>query len=151
MFDLDLIRDVTDPRTGIATTEKFKSFMPNAGELKIYCDEVAARRDRIKHLGSLPSPDFSRRRLAAPPAGPGAFANVFVPCTHDRYPEILEWAKITDPRFFRYGKSSDRRDGIWVAWNKFDDRAGIMKSISEATKELSDHIESGFSPSTAAE
>jgi hypothetical protein len=43
------------------------SFMPNAGELKVYCDGVAARRDRIQRLGALPAPDFNRPRLPPPP------------------------------------------------------------------------------------
>jgi hypothetical protein len=47
LYDADLIREVTDPRTGIMTSEKYMSFMLNAGELKVYCEGIAARRDRL--------------------------------------------------------------------------------------------------------
>src|ERR1700730_13554767 len=63
MYDTDLIREVTDPRTGIMTSEKYMSFMPNAGELKVYCEGQAARRERLRRLGELPPADFSRARI----------------------------------------------------------------------------------------
>ncbi len=66
MYDTDIIREVTDPRTGIATNEKYMSFMPNAGEIKVYCDGIATRKERLQRLGSLPAPDFSRSRLPPP-------------------------------------------------------------------------------------
>src|SRR4051812_17879854 len=50
LYDFEIMRDVTDPRTGIQTTEKFAAFMPNAGELKIYCEAVAARVERLQRL-----------------------------------------------------------------------------------------------------
>ena len=34
LYEPDIIREATDPRTGIQTAEKFAAFMPNAGELK---------------------------------------------------------------------------------------------------------------------
>jgi hypothetical protein len=40
LYPVDIIRKSTDPRTGISTDEKFASFMPNSGELKIYCDRL---------------------------------------------------------------------------------------------------------------
>jgi hypothetical protein len=48
IYDPELIRIVTDPRTGISTSEKFATFMPNSGELKIYCDDLAAKRWQAK-------------------------------------------------------------------------------------------------------
>ena len=53
-YDADLIRVVTDPRSGIATTEKFMAFMPNAGELKVYCDAIRDRRARYQCLDERP-------------------------------------------------------------------------------------------------
>lgn len=130
-YDTDLIRDVTDPRTGIMTTEKFMTFMPNVGELKVYCDGVAARRDRIQHLGSLPAPDFSRARLPPPEPRPGDRATVHIPESHHRYASLVEWAGTADPRLWRYGKSSDGRNGIWVAFHVWSDGQAAARSIGE--------------------
>lgn len=38
----ETVRVITDPRTGIATYEKFRVWMPNPGELKAACDEIEA-------------------------------------------------------------------------------------------------------------
>jgi hypothetical protein len=114
-YDADLIREVTDPNTGISTSEKFMTFMPNAGELKVYCDGVAARRERIKHLGSLPAPTRARAALPPPEPRPGDKANVFVPANHHRYADIAAMAQRENERLWRFGKSDDGRAGIWVA------------------------------------
>lgn len=120
LYDPDLIREVTDPRTGIQTTDKHASFMPNAGELKRYCEGVAAHRERMTRLAAVPRPVPADRRLAAPPAAPGSFANVFVPEGHRRYAGLQKWAETADPKFWRYGPSSDGRPGLWVAYNVWD-------------------------------
>jgi hypothetical protein len=115
LYDTNLIREVTDPRTGIQTTEKHETFMPQSGELKRYCDGVAAYRARIQRLGSLPSPVFNRPRLAAPVAVAGRDATTFIDAKHARYPAACEWAKGADERFWKYGKHPhDGREGIWV-------------------------------------
>jgi hypothetical protein len=120
LYDPELVCEVTDPRTGIQTTEKYMTFMPQSGELKVYCEALAARRDRIAKLG--PPIDFSRPRLEAPPRCPSDLATVFVPDGHRRYAYLVAWAALpdTDPRHWRYGRSSDNRAGIWVAWYKWD-------------------------------
>lgn len=118
LYDADLIREVTDPRTGICTSEKYMSFMPNAGELKVYCEGVAARRERLKRLGSLPAPDFSRPRLPPPEPQPGDKATIFVPAANPRYPELLKWSETADPRLFKF----EQRPGIWVSYDTWDNR-----------------------------
>ena len=117
-YDAELIREVTDPLTGIMTSEKYMSFMPNAGELKVYCDGVAARRERIQKLGSLPKVDFSRARLAPPERRPGDLATVFVPAANPRYPELLKWSETADNRLFKF----EQRPGIWVSYDTWDNR-----------------------------
>jgi hypothetical protein len=143
IYDPDLIREVTDPRSGIATSEKYMSFMPNAGELKVYCDGVAARRDRLQRLGSLPPVDFNRARLPPPPPAPGDKATVFVPDKNPRYPALVEWSKTADPREWKFGISSDGRSGIWVAFAVWDDRQTVARKIGDVaaavTNEISDH------------
>lgn len=113
--DADLIREVTDPRTGINATEKFASFMPNAGELKIYCDGVARRKANLARLGALPKPDFTRAQLPKPGPKPGDLANAFIPATHPKYQELVEWSRDADDRLWRVGKSHNGREGIYVA------------------------------------
>jgi hypothetical protein len=131
-YDTDLIREVTDPRTGIATNEKYMSFMPNAGELKVYCDGVAARRERLKRLGSLPAPDFSRARLPHPQPSPGDKATIFVPASNPRYGELLEWSKTADPRLFKF----EQRPGIWVSYDTWDQRKVATRKLSDIAKPI---------------
>lgn len=136
MYDTDLIREVTDPRTGIATSEKYMSFMPNAGELKVYCDGVAARRERIQRLGSLPRPDFTQPRLPRPPLRPGDLATVFVPPENPRYPQFVEWAKTADPKLWKFGVSSDNRNGIWVSYDTWDLRQIATRKLSDIAQPI---------------
>lgn len=44
----ETVRLVTDPRTGIATQEKFRIWMPNPGELKAACDDIEAPARRAR-------------------------------------------------------------------------------------------------------
>lgn len=116
IYDTDLMREVTDPRSGIQTSEKYMSFMPNAGELKVYCDGVANRRANIERLGSWQTPK-PVAYLAPPPPRPGDLANLFVPAADRRYARLEEWSKTGDQRLFRF---DDKRGGIWIALNVFD-------------------------------
>lgn len=123
MYDADLIREVTDPRTGIQTTERFETFMPNAGELKRYCEGEAARRERLQRLGSLPAPDFSRARLAPPEPQPGDKATIFVPASNPRYAELLKWSETADKRLFKF----EQRPGIWVSYDTWENRQVVVR------------------------
>ena len=137
LYDADLIREVTDPRTGIMTSEKYMSFMPNAGELKVYCEGLAARKERMQRLGELPPAVHAR--LAAPQPAPGDKATVFVPTSNLYYPKFVEWAKTADRRLWRY----ETRPGIWVSYDAWDCRQTALApqrkvdlsrtSLSEAT------------------
>lgn len=120
-YPLEVIREVTDPRTGIAATEKFAAFMPNAGELKIHCDGVAAFRDRLAKARTLPLVVPSHLRLSAPEPQQGRLATCFVPALHARYPEFVAWSKGADERYWRAGESDDgqNRPGIWVNYFEF--------------------------------
>ncbi len=55
LYEPALIREVTDPRSGISTVEKFSTFMPNSGELKIYCDAIRDRQARIARISGQPA------------------------------------------------------------------------------------------------
>ena len=136
-YEADLIREVTDPRTGICTTEKYMSFMPNAGELKVYCEGIAARRERMQRLGALPPPDYSRARLAPPQRAPGDLARVFVPAANPRYPSLFEWSKTADPRKFKF----EKRPGIWVSHDTWDNRIAAAPNIGDIARGIADEIE----------
>lgn len=114
IYDAELMREVTDPRTGIQTTEKYMSFMPNAGELKVYCDGIAAKRRNIQRLGELQKRPSVY--LPAPPRRPGDLANVFVPESDHRYQRLLRWSETADERHYR---RDETRPGIWVTLDAF--------------------------------
>jgi hypothetical protein len=122
-FDPDLVREVTDPNTGIQTTEKYMSFMPNAGELKVYCDAIDAARQRIKKLAELPRVDFNRQSLPAPAPAPGDKATIFVPADNSEYEKLLEWSKTADPRLFKF----EQRPGIWVSYDTWENRRTVTR------------------------
>jgi hypothetical protein len=122
LYDTDLIREVTDPRTGICTSEKYMSFMPNAGELRVYCEGVAARKDRLQRIGSLGPVVPIHARLAAPKPAAGDKATIFVPASNPHYPKFVEWAKTADPRDWKY----ETRPGIWVSYDTWDRRQTAM-------------------------
>jgi hypothetical protein len=131
-YETNLIHEVTDPETGISATEKYMSFMPNAGELKVYCDGVAAVRDRIQRLGSLPRPDFDQKRLPRLPAGPGDLATVFVPISHPRYAALVDWTKTADTRLWKF----DGRPGIYVSYDTWDQRPTSTRNLGEIAKPI---------------
>jgi hypothetical protein len=145
-YEADLIREVTDPRTGICTTEKYMSFMPNAGELKVYCEGLAARRERVQRLGALPPPDFSRARLAPPQPAPGDLAKVFVPASNPRYPSLLEWSKTADPRKFKF----EKRPGIWVSYDTWDNGMAAAPKIGDVARLIAEEMEADQSVPAAA-
>lgn len=72
MYEPDLIREATDPRMGIQSTEKFAAFMPNSGEVKAFCEALASQKERIARYRLLPPPDPQTRRPVPPDPAPGA-------------------------------------------------------------------------------
>jgi hypothetical protein len=62
----NLIAEVTDPRSGIQTCEKFAAFMPNAGELKVYCEQVASS-PRYKAAAASETSEFAGRTFQGRP------------------------------------------------------------------------------------
>lgn len=121
LYDFDIIREATDPRTGISTNEKFRSFMPNSGELKAHCDALAERRHRLEQLAKIPRPVPASHRLEAPTDRPqGYVANIHVYEGHPRYAKLAEWTKTQAPKFFRFGPS-DGIPGLWIPLNVWQD------------------------------
>lgn len=114
-YEPDLIREVTDPRTGISTSEKFQAFMPNSGELKAYCEAVAKRRHRMAEYAAMPR-SGGYRELEPPPKGPGSRARVFCSAGNVRYQPLCDRAANADSdrADFRYDAE---KGGIWVAYS----------------------------------
>lgn len=138
-YDSELIRDVTDPRIGICSDEKFATFPPNVGELKRYCEAKAAHRDHLKRLGSRRQPISAERLLAAPDprdAPDGCWANVHIPSTNGRYAAIVEWSKTADRRKWKFGKSSVGVDGIWIAHDVWWRELGTDRNLKRVGSEL---------------
>lgn len=140
-YSLEVIREVTDPRTGIAATEKFAAFMPNAGELKIYCDGVAAFRERMAKARTLPPVVPLHMRLGAPQRPPGRRANFFVPANHERYPALVAWSATADDALWYFGKSSDGRDGIWIGRGIWEDFATVVAPARRVEQQHSEAAE----------
>lgn len=115
-FPDEVIVYITDPRTGIQRRLKWP---PTISEV------IEAAEDHIKHLIRLRAPRRGEVPRLPPqllrdrPAGSGA--QVFVPEGHHRYAEMEEWTKGAQAYWWKHGKSSDGRYGLWVshdAWGK---------------------------------
>jgi hypothetical protein len=118
-YSAEIIKRVTDPRTGISTTEKFRAFPPNSGELKAYCDEQQARAARIAAYRSLAPAHLAR--LSAPRSGPGSRATVFVPTSAPQYKNLLERSQKAGADPLEWRMDIDRA-GIWVSRSWIDVR-----------------------------
>src|SRR5262245_7546966 len=133
MYEPEIIAQVTDPRTGISTHEKFRTFMPNSGELKAYCDEHQAIADRRRRYAALPRPNFLRIEGEKPQQN---LANLFVPADSPNYQAMKDWTETADPRYWR--ADPDGRPGIWVPiWIFSEARRRVTKSRMETFRPFS--------------
>ena len=114
-FPDEVVVYITDPRTGIQRRSKWP---PTISEVIEACE------DHISHLTKLRAPrTIAADRLPAPllrDLPQGHLAQVFVPEGHSRYAEMVRWSESAQPVWWKYGKSSDGRIGIWVshtAWS----------------------------------
>jgi hypothetical protein len=126
-YPAEIIREATDPRTGIAATQKFAAFMPNAGELKLFLDDLAAFRERLAKARDLPPVVPFAARLAPPERPAGRQATTFIGSTLARYAEAVEWARGADERFWRMGQGESGQAGIWVCWDEFAGGGGAQQ------------------------
>lgn len=109
-FPDEVIAYITDPRTGIQRRSKWP---PTISEV------IEAAEDHMLHLEKLRAP----RTVASQPAPAvllrdlpaGSLAQVFVPEGHSRYGKLLEWTNTAQPVWWKFGKSSDGRNGLWVS------------------------------------
>lgn len=90
VYDEWVILEATHPRTGIQASEKFKSWPPNSGELKQFCDDMSKRAARYAIYDKLPKPNRAPR--LPPPARTEA---------NDRPRPTLDEIKAKYPWLFR--------------------------------------------------
>jgi hypothetical protein len=97
MYDEEVILQATDPRTGISTHDKFAAFPPNSGELKKFCDGLAARFARTREVAKMPKVNLKRLPAPALERPPGYLANLIVRRGRPRFNEMVERSKKADP------------------------------------------------------
>lgn len=126
-YPAEIVDLVADPRTGIITV--FPNGLPQLGQIKQVLDDKLSHREKLERLAALPKPE--RREIPRPPAGPGAWANVFVPTFAPQYQHMIERAQSgnADPREYRFAEG-----GIFVGLSWFDGPAKLPKTF----KPLSD-------------
>jgi hypothetical protein len=119
-YSEEIITAVTHPVSGLPSK---KTWLPTVKEVFDACEEQAnrsyqaeARERRIKDQLA------ERERDRLPPLVadldlPGRLAGVFVPNDHKRYASLVAWSQTADEKWWKFGKSSDARDGIWVPWS----------------------------------
>lgn len=111
----EVITYVCDPRTGIQRRIKWP---PTISEMVEACDEHRAFLEKLRKQ----RPAFIERKPEAllRHRPQGYLAQVFVPEGNPRYAGLVEWTKEAEPMWWKYGQSSDGRQGLWVsheAWN----------------------------------
>lgn len=112
-FPDEVIVYITDPRTGIQRRSKWP---PTISEV-IECGE-----DHQAHLERLRTRRPLSRQLPAPliDRAPGHFARIFVPEGHAKYQKLVDWTAVADETDWKFGKSSDGRNGLWVSYDAWD-------------------------------
>lgn len=111
-FPQSVVEFATDPRTGIQGTEKFRSFMPNSGEVRAFCQaEMRRIAESARPIHKAPN-----CRYVPPARSPGSRANVFVPADNPVYAQLVAWSR---------GKDADE-----CGWLMCTDRAGIFVSLN---------------------
>lgn len=113
------------------------------------------RQQRAGSLRLCPPPDAGHRPVQ------GEFANVHIYDSHPRYAKLVEWSKTAEPRLWKFGKSSDGRDGIWIPLSVWQDGQAAVKTspqpekrsfaLSEATLKVMKDVDEARSWSGAAE
>lgn len=115
----EVVRWVCDPRTGI---QRRCTFPPTVSEIVEACDDHRDFLERARRpKTSTTRPSFEPRWNERPQ---GALANIFVPEGHDRYASLVEWTRTNDPVWWKFGKASDGRQGVWIPLNVWD-RSGL--------------------------
>lgn len=84
------------------------------------------RQQRADSLRLCPPPDTGRAPVQ------GELANVHIYDSHPRYATLVIWTKTADPRLWKFGQSSDGRDGIWIPLDVWQDGQAATRARPEA-------------------
>jgi hypothetical protein len=128
-----IVEWATDPRTGIQATEQYRSFPPNSGEVKAFCDSEVRR----IHEASKERPNFRKRDYVPPESYPGCRANLLMHADAPQFGAVEAWSKSpdADDRDWRY----DDRGRLWIAlsvWNNLS--AGRLTAGRQVGSVISD-------------
>lgn len=119
-FSDEVIDYVFNPKTGIQRRLKWP---PALSEIVEACE---AHREFLRKQRAPRTPFQDRKPGPLLRQRPqGYMAQVFVPEGHDRYAAMVKRAELSDPIWWKYGKASDGRSGIWVShnfWNNAPDK-----------------------------
>lgn len=107
----EVITYVCDPRSG--GIQRRLKWPPTISEMIDACNDHRAFLEKQR----APRPAFKERSpeplLRDRPVG--CLATIFVPEGHTRYASLVEWTKEAKPMWWKYGKASDGRQGLWVS------------------------------------
>jgi hypothetical protein len=109
-FPDEVVMYITDPRTGIQRRSKWP---PTISEVLEACEQHQEHLTRLRAPRMAPVKRLPEPLLRDLPAG--SLAQVFVPEGHTRYAAMMAWAETAQPVWWKFGKSSDGRSGIWVS------------------------------------
>lgn len=115
-FPEEVVTYITSPRTGMQRRSKWP---PTINEIIEAAEDHVRYLEKLRTHRPLRAPQISSPRLRDRPPGEGA--NIFVPEGHSRYASLVKWAEGAESFWWKYGKSSDGRQGIWVsldAWER---------------------------------
>lgn len=125
-FSEPVVRFVTDPRTGLASTLKW---LPSVAEVKEACVSRQAYLDKLR--------DHDRRWanrapaiLLRPEKQPGYRANVFIPEDNQRYQHYVSLTDGAAPYDYAYGINQDGRSGLRVALSLIENQQIRRKTFN---------------------
>lgn len=120
-FPDEVVVYIADPRTGIVRRSKWP---PTISEVIEAAEDHIAHLERMKARRSTipdrPAPLLLRERPD------GYLAQVFVPEGHHRYAGLVAWSDTAERAYWKYGKASDGRQGIWVSHDAWQARSQKM-------------------------
>jgi hypothetical protein len=91
--------------------------------------------ERVRREAGFNRPEFPETEIGPPPPIEeydlsGRLAQVFVPDGHHRYAGFVAWSKTAEIKWWKFGKSSDGRSGIWIPWGIWE--LGTQQTSAEA-------------------
>lgn len=138
-FPKAVVEYATDPRSGIQATEQFRSFPPNSGELRAFCQQEVNRAHRMAQ----PAPKLANRFYTPPPSFAGCRANVFVHADAPQYPALKAWQESGDADSRDWKWDDEGRSGIWVALSIVENMGGLAKGRIQAASDAMVRAELG--------